>query len=382
MSTITPSDWYVLAEPESIVSPALLVYRERLTANIEAAIKRCGSAQRLRPHVKTHKSADVVALHIERGVTQFKCSTIREAEMIAGAGGDDILLAYQPAGPGMERVLSFRKQYPHIRFGCLVDNTATLNSLEILAEHRGAHILVYIDLDVGMHRTGIAPGTAADELYRRAASARWLEIGGIHAYDGHIKESDFALRGTAAAKSRNMALSMRARMLAEGLPVPEIVLGGTPTFPCHADAVLEIKEMDDELQKTVRLSPGTYPYADWGYSTGFPDLPFQAAALVLGRVISVPEPGRFTIDVGSKAIGADPPQPRGTLLNLPEASAGPQSEEHWVFTIKPELTPSIGTAVYVWPKHICPTVEHYDQAACIDARGRLTQWWPVTARGH
>jgi 3-hydroxy-D-aspartate aldolase len=379
MSTHTPPVWYGLQEPESIASPALLVYRERLTANIDAAIERCGAPERFRPHVKTHKSAHVVGLHIERGVKQFKCATIREAEMIAEAGADDILLAYQPVGPGMERVFSFCRQYPHIRFSCLVDNAASLDSLEILAEHRGTALSVYIDLDVGMHRTGIAPGTAADELYRRAASARWLEIGGIHAYDGHIKESDFGRRGADAAESRNMALSMRARMLDVGLPVPELVLGGTPTFPCHADAV---NEMGEETRGTIRLSPGTYPYADWGYSTAFPDLPFQAAALVLGRVIGVPEPGRFTIDVGSKAIAADPPQPRGTILNLPAAAAGPQSEEHWVFTIEPGLTPSVGTAVYVWPKHICTTVAHYDKAACIGADGRLIEWWPVTARGR
>jgi len=168
-------------------------------------------------------------------------------------------------------------------------------------------------------------------------------------------------------------------MIAAGLAVPEVVLGGTPSFPCHADA---IASLDEDEQAAITLSPGTYGYFDWGYATRFPDLPFRAAALVLGRVISVPTPGRFTIDVGSKAIAADPAAPRGTLLNLPSAIAGPQSEEHWVYTIDPPQTPVVGAVVYVWPKHICPTVEHYDRVAVVGTDGRLVEWWPVTARSH
>lgn len=103
---------------------------------------------------------------------------------------------------------------------------------------------------------------------------------------------------------------------------------------------------------------------------------------MLGRVISVSASGRFTIDVGSQAIAADPDDPRGTLLNLPAATTGPQSEEHWVFTIEPSQTPAVRAVVYVWPKHICPTVEHYDSAGVADTYGKLTEWWPVTARGH
>ncbi len=371
--------WYHLHEPESIPSPSIIVYHERLINNIDDAILGAGSAQRLRPHVKTHKSADVVALHLERGVNRFKCATVPEAEMLAAAGARDILLAYQPVGPNMERYLSLARRNPRARFGCLVDNAALVDVLDVFAERHGVGLTVFIDLDTGMHRTGIAAGQAADELYARASAARWLVVGGIHAYDGHATESDPELRGRQAAESRGIALAMRRRMIDAGLPVPEVVLGGTPSFPCHAAA---IGSLDEDEQAAIRLSPGTYGYFDWGYATRFPDLPFRAAALVLGRVISVPAPGRFTIDVGSKALAADPDAPRGTLLNLPTATAGAQSEEHWVFTIEPAQTPAVGAVVYVWPKHICPTVEHHDRVGVVGTDGKLTEWWPVTARSH
>jgi len=379
VSATTSVSWYRLHEPEAIASPCLIVYKERLISNIDDAIRTAGSAQRLRPHVKTHKSADVVGLHLELGVDSFKCATVAEAEMLAGSGARDVLLAYQPVGPSIERYLTLARRNPRVRFGCLVDNPASVDVLDVFAERHGVGLTVFVDLDTGMHRTGIAPGTAADELYARVSSARWLVAGGIHSYDGHSTASDRELRDRQAAESRMAALAMRGRLLAAGLAVPEVILGGTPSFTCHADA---IPTLDEGEREAIRLSPGTYGYFDWGYATRFPDLPFRAAALVLGRVISVPEPGRFTIDVGSKAIAADPDAPRGILLNLPTATAGPQSEEHWVFTIEPAQTPPVGAVVYVWPKHICPTVEHYDRVGVVGPDRTRTEWWPVTARSH
>jgi D-serine deaminase-like pyridoxal phosphate-dependent protein len=282
-------------------------------------------------------------------------------------------------GPAIERLVALARRAPRVRVGCIVDNAATADVLDLFAERQGASLVVYVDLDVGMGRTGIASGPTADDLYRRIARSRWLETGGIHAYDGHSTARDPASRCVQAADARGLAFSMRRRMLAEGLAVPEVVLGGTPAFACHAAALSEADPVD---RAAIRLSPGTYGYYDWGYASNFADLPFHAAALVFGRVISVPAPGRFTIDVGSKAIAADPEQPRGLLLNVDGAVAGPQSEEHWVFTIEPGRTPAVGAAVFVWPKHICPTVEHHDRVAVIGPDRRLETWWPVTARGR
>jgi D-serine deaminase-like pyridoxal phosphate-dependent protein len=368
----TEDTWYEIADETTAPSPQVLIFPERVTRNIRSAIRSVGGGERLRPHVKTHKSGDVVRLHLDEGISKFKCSTLSEATMLVDAGASDILIAYQLVGPNQSMLCDMIRRFPGTRFACLVDNADTVTALEREGQTADVQITVYIDLDVGMHRTGIAPGDDALELYRKIARSTVLIAGGLHAYDGHIHDSDMSQRRERAAEARLGATRMRDQLLAEGFPVPEIVVGGTPTFPCHAEA----------LEEGMTASPGTYPYFDWGYATNFPHLPFVGAAVLLSRVISVPAPGRFTVDVGSKAIAADPVQPRGTILNLPEAEAGPQSEEHWVFTVSQENTPQVGEVMYIWPRHICPTIEHYNHVAVVSGDGRITDHWEVTARGR
>ncbi len=364
--------WYELNGLESLQSPAVLVSAERVEANIEACISLAGAPERLRPHVKTHKSSSVVRMHLDRGVTRFKCATVAEAAMVASAGSRDVLLAYQPVGPAVDSLCAVAGRFPDTRFGCLVDSIASLEAIGRRAARSGVRLSVYVDLDVGMHRTGIEPGESALRLYRAAHESELLVAGGLHAYDGHIHDSDIATRCSNAETSRQLAFAVRERLTSETIAVPEIVLGGTPTFPCHAAA----------CEDGVALSPGTFVYHDWGYAERYPDLPFEMAAVVFGRVISVPRAGRFTVDVGSKAIAADPEQPRGILLNLPEAVAGGQSEEHWMFTVSEERTPKVGEAVFVWPRHICPTIAHYDAVAVCGTDGEITEWWKTDARGR
>ena len=365
-------NWYRVADETTVPSPQALVFPHRITRNIRSAIEWAGGAHRLRPHVKTHKSTDVVRLHLDEGISKFKCSTLSEAAMLVGAGAPDVLVAYQLVGPNQAIFCDMIRRFPDTRFACLVDNAGTVEAIEHAAQRVGVEVTVYIDLDVGMHRTGIAPGDNVVELYRTIVRSGALAAGGLHAYDGHIHDSDLRQRRERAAEARRGATDMRDRLLSEGLPVPELVVGGTPTFPCHAEA----------LEEGMSASPGTYPYFDWGYATSFPDLPFVGAAVLLARVISVPAAGRFTVDVGSKAIAADPVQPRGIILNLPEAEAGPQSEEHWVFTVSRENTPEVGDVMYIWPRHICPTIEHYNRVAVVSEDGGITGYWDVTARGR
>src|SRR5262245_5627838 len=97
--------WYWVSNADEIPSPALLVYPERIEENLDLMIMMSGGVQRLRPHIKTHKLAEVTQMQLDRGVTKFKCATIAEAEMAAACGAADVLLAYQPVGPNVERLL-------------------------------------------------------------------------------------------------------------------------------------------------------------------------------------------------------------------------------------------------------------------------------------
>ena len=130
---------------------------------------------------------------------------------------------------------------------------------------------VLVDLDIGMGRTGIQPGESAAELYALVNELPNLAVDGLHAYDGHIHETDVAQRRQIAQAGVESALALRDRLLKKGLPVPHFVVGGTPTFPIHA-------ELDFP---GVECSPGTPVLYDYSYLTRFPDLPFTPAALAV-----------------------------------------------------------------------------------------------------
>src|SRR5690606_28879362 len=117
----SPENWFQVQHLEQIDSPALLVYPERVKANINMALHMVKDPSRLRPHVKTNKTVEVSRMMLDAGIYQFKCATIAEAEMLSSAGAKDILLAYQPVGPKIQRLVNLAMNYPQVNFSCLID---------------------------------------------------------------------------------------------------------------------------------------------------------------------------------------------------------------------------------------------------------------------
>src|SRR5687767_179993 len=148
--------WYHIGNVQEVDSPAFVVYRERVQHNINLLLQQI-PADRLRPHVKTHKSREVTEMILQGGITTFKCATISEAEMLAGADAPDVLLAYQPVPPKLQRFITLIQEYPATRFSCLVDNLAIVEQMSEQAIAARLQLAVYIDLNIGMNRSGIAP---------------------------------------------------------------------------------------------------------------------------------------------------------------------------------------------------------------------------------
>ena len=362
--------WYTLNDPDQIDTPALLVYPERVQKNIERAIKISGDVNRLRPHVKTHKIPQVAAMHLERDIHKFKCATVAEAEMLALAGAHEILLAHQPVGPKGKRLAALAAAYPKIIFGTIIDNETTLRQLSAAAETAGITLDIWIDIDNGMHRSGIEPGRAAQQLYHLIEDLPGVSAGGLHVYDGHYRDRDFAQRKAAADKAFGDVDTMCDAIEASGSQRPKIVAGGSPTFPVHA------------LRAEVDLSPGTYVYWDAGYGEGFPDMPFEPAALVLTRVISKPGGKRVCLDLGSKSVSADNPiDNRVRILNADVTAYIGQSEEHLVVEVADPTAVTVGDVWYGVPFHICYAVAQHEKAyAIID--GVVSDIWPIVARSR
>jgi D-serine deaminase-like pyridoxal phosphate-dependent protein len=225
-----PDDWYRIANEDEVASPALLVYPERIADNIVRMITAAGGAERLRPHVKTHKMPDVIRMEIERGITKFKVATIAEAEMTAAAGGLDVLLAYPVVGPAARRLARLAATHPRTTFRAITDSAVGIDGLAAAATAADVTLDVLLDLDVGFGRTGIRPGPDAAALYRRIAAAPNLTAGGLHAYDGHLRDADHGRLVAATEAAFTPVWSLRSELRAAGFAVPRTVVSGTPTF--------------------------------------------------------------------------------------------------------------------------------------------------------
>src|SRR5688572_8250909 len=228
------SDRWRLQNEADAPSPSLLIFPDRVEANLQHMLAIIGDPARLRPHVKTHKLPQIVARQVALGIIKCKAATIAEAEMAAQAGARDVLLAVQLVGPNVNRFVALQRAFPDVGFSTLADDAGVLAQLSAAAVSAAQSFDVLLDLDVGQHRTGVAPGPQAVELYRKIGALPGLRPGGLHAYDGHMHQSDLAERGAASDAAFATVVALQTELQREGLLVPRIVCGGTPTFPLHA----------------------------------------------------------------------------------------------------------------------------------------------------
>ncbi|MEO7907790.1 MAG: alanine racemase, partial [Saprospiraceae bacterium] len=151
-------NWYTIENIDRIDTPCLVLYKERIKMNIDEAVKLIKNIDNLRPHVKTNKIPEVCRMMMDAGIIKFKCATIAEAEMLAIINIKDVLLAYQPTGPKAERLNRLAIHYPGTVFSCIIDNMEIASSLSEIYSRAGITLNVFIDVNTGMNRTGIATG--------------------------------------------------------------------------------------------------------------------------------------------------------------------------------------------------------------------------------
>ena len=362
------SNWFEIKNIDELDSPALVVFPERVKHNVQLALKMVGDAARLRPHIKTNKSREVSALMMEAGITKFKCATIAEAEMLAICKAPDVLMAYQPLGPKLKRFISIFKKYPGTRFSCLTDNIDAANEQASAFYAENISVPIFIDLNVGMNRTGIAPDDKAIELYKYCSSLNGITVTGLHAYDGHLRDSDIVLRKQKCDEGFAAVLQMKEQLQKFGFSVPVIIAGGSPAFPIHA------------AREEVECSPGTFVYWDKGYSDLCPEQKFQTAAVLVTRVISLPTSNKICTDLGHKSVSAENEiGKRVFFLNATDLKAVSQSEEHLVLETTEGHSLKPGDVLYGLPQHVCPTVALYDSVYTVE-KNKVSGEWKNIAR--
>ena len=362
------SDWYSIRNVDALDSPALVIYPERVKHNLTTVKTFVRDVDALRPHVKTNKCPQVVGMMLDGGITKFKCATIAEAELLATAGAKDVLLAYQPVGPKARRFCELQQKFADTTFSCLIDHITTVQELSALARTSGVKIRVFIDLNVGMNRTGVLPGEGALGVFNAATTAEGIDFIGLHVYDGHIRDSDLAMRKQKCDVAFRPVENFRDEIVRRTGKPPVVVAGGTPTFPIHAK------------RPGVEASPGTFIFWDRGYQQMLAEQPFEFAALVVTRVISTPDEHTVCLDLGHKSIASENPLAnRIYLLNGEGLEPVGHSEEHMVFRTVEKHGLRPGHVFYGVPHHICPTVALYDEASvCQD--GFVQETWPIIAR--
>lgn len=363
------AEWYQVKDATDIPSPALLLYPDRIAENLRRMIGLAGTPEKLRPHVKTHKIEQIVRMKIALGITKFKTSTIAEAELAAGAGASDVLLAYPLVGPNIDRLLTLMTTFANCKFSSLVDDIDNLHIVSQKACDRNQIIPLYVDLNVGMGRTGITPGEPALQLYRKMATLNGVSPAGLHAYDGHLHENDVDVLRRRVQETFQPVWQMRLQLQSEGISVPNIIAAGTPTSKLLAE------------HENVEVGAGTTVLWDAGQSKLSPDLDFLNAAVLLARVISKPEPDRICIDLGHKAVASEMVHPRIRIFGLEDAIPVIHSEEHLVLKTDRAGEYKVGQVLYGIPHHVCPTVALYNEALCV-REGAIAETWAVAARGR
>lgn len=340
-------------------TPAVVVDLDRLERNIrEMADFAAQNRVALRPHVKTHKSPAIAKMQLAAGARGITVATLREAEAMAAAGCDDILMAYTVVGPDKyHRLIELARR---VRLAVAVDSSRGARPLSEAFSNAGISLDVMVEVDTGQHRCGVLPGTDAARLATEVAALPGLHLRGIMTHEGHsyLQQDADAIARTARDAGEEMRKTAE-EIRTHGISVPVISMGSTPTARLVGlePGVTEIR-------------PGNYVFYDMTQVT-LGVVPYERCSLrVRCRVISRPAPDRAVIDAGSKTLSSDRgkygavAEGYGLVLKgdapIPGAVLERLSEEHGVMAIPAGTTLEVGDIVEVIPNHACPVVNLAD----------------------
>jgi D-threonine aldolase len=368
-------DAFADVQLDHLLTPCLAVSPRVVRDNYQAMIAIAGSADRLRPHVKTHKCPEIVKIASKLGISKHKCATLAEAEMLAELTRD-ILIAYPLVGPNVAKLADLAASFPQVRFSTVIDCARAANLLGQVFSERNQAIDVLIDVNVGMNRTGIPPNENATVLAKQIKQLSSLNLVGLHVYDGQNHQPNLSERTEAVTSLMNPVVELVQELNSINIPIGKLVCGGTPTFPVFAKWASLNSDKPNVPQ--VELSPGTSVLSDYNYGRDYPDIVgVQPAAMLFTRVVSKPGPGLITVDLGHKAVAADPPAGRRChFVDLPDAEEIKHSEEHLVVRTAQADNLEVGQVLRVLPGHICPTVALHANMVVVED-GKVSGFWPI-----
>ena len=353
-------------------TPALIVEVEALERNIAAmATAAAAVGVKLRPHAKTHKSVEIARRQLAAGAVGVCCAKLGEAEALADGGVGPILITSPVVGEAaVDRLAALSARSPGLL--AAADHPDAVAAIE----RSGARLTLLVDIDPGIHRTGVADAAAAVALARQIAAAPNLAFGGVQFYCGreqHIESFDD--RRQAIVERTAYLRSVIADLTAAGLPPAIVSGGGTGT---HV--------IDLELGAFTELQVGSYIFMDRQYAdcalSADGRAPFETALMVDSRVVSANHPFMATVDAGFKAFATEagpPPILAGAAEGATYHFMG--DEQGCVVPPAGEAPPRLGEVVTFGAPHCDPTVNLYDAYHAVKG-DTLVGIWPIEARGR
>lgn len=376
MPSSPPAD--IGAPLSAIDTPALLIDLDAMTRNLERMAARVNAlGVRLRPHAKTHKSSAIAAKQISLGAIGVCCQKVSEAEALVADGIADVLVSNEVVGERKLARLAALAKRAHI--GVCVDQPQSIALLAKVAQSAGSRIDVLVEIDVGGHRCGVEPGSAACALAAEIARCGNLRFAGLQAYHGAAQHLRTPQERRAAIDAAQAAVRVTLdHLISAGLSCETIGGAGTGTFLLEGGSGVW-----NELQ------PGSYVFMDCDYARNTPEeganAPmFEHALFVLATVMSATSPKQAVIDAGHKALSNDSGFP--AVWQQPDLSYHRPSDEHGVLAYTGGAQRlAWGEKVLLVPGHCDPTVNLYDWYVGVRAfstpDAHVETLWPITARG-
>ncbi len=355
---------------EEVDTPALVVELDAFERNLKTLAGLAAGRVRVRPHAKTHKCPEIARRQVAAGAVGVCCQKVSEAEALVEGGIADVLVSNEIIGaPKLERLAALARR---ARIGVCVDDAGNVRDLEAAAARAGAHLDVYVELEVGMRRCGVAPGEPALALARSISACRQLRFAGLQAYHGRAQHlRTMAERREVIGRAADAVRATRKLIEAAGIACSVVTGAGSGTF------MLEV-----ESGAWNEIQPGSYVFMDADYAKNEWAAPlprFEHSLFVLSTVMSRPGAQLAIVDAGLKASSVDSGMP--ALWQRSGLAYTHASDEHgWVEVAPGAAAPALGDKLLLVPGHCDPTVNLYDWYVCVRG-GVVEELWPITARG-
>lgn len=350
-----------------IDTPCLIVDMDLVEKNLDTLFSKFREKKvNVRPHLKTVKSPEFAKLLLSAGATGVCVAKVAEAEVMADAGIEDILITTEIIGaPKIERLIKLISKHPEVKV--VIDSAIGAVAMQEAASQANVKLNVLIELNVGQNRAGVEPGEPAVNLANEIAKHKNLNLLGVQGYEGHVQLlTDENERKRLCAEAMEKLMSTVARLRENGHPISIITTGGSGTSEYCADAGA------NEVQ------PGSFIFMDGAYRRAIGNR-YENALSLVSTVISKPAENRCVIDAGFKSLSTD--SGNAELKSHPNITYRPAGDEHGILETSSEsISLNIGDRVELIPSHIDTTVNLHDYYYC-HRGGHIENVWRLTARG-